>query len=164
LALYHFFWNNTLLNIFAVIFAIFISVYLGGLFSWTSVLVFAGLITVMDFIQVFGTGFMVEAANKFIKLELPVLIYVPTFPIENWIGLGLGDIFLAGLLGIQTAQKYGRRAGVISAISVGFAFFLFEIAFFYYEFANFFPATLVVVGGWLLGLGLYRIIKQKRAS
>ena len=163
-ALYLFFWDIVLLNIFAVIFAVFISVYLGGLFSWTTVLVFAGLITVMDFIQVFGTGFMGEAAGKFIKLELPVLIYVPTFPTENWVGLGLGDIFLAGLLAIQTAQKYSRKAGITSAISVGFAFFLFEIALFYYEFASFFPATLVVVGGWLLGLGLHHIIEQKRAS
>ncbi len=52
------FWDIFLLNMFALIFAIFISVYLGGLFSWTTVLVFAGLITVMDFVQVFVTGWV----------------------------------------------------------------------------------------------------------
>ncbi|MDH5448089.1 MAG: hypothetical protein OEY24_05150 [Candidatus Bathyarchaeota archaeon] len=158
-ALYFLSWNIILLNAFALLFAIFISIYLGGLFSWKTVLVFAGLITVMDVIQVFGTGFMGSAAGKFVELGLPVLIQVPTFPVDSWIGLGLGDIFLGGLLAIQTTQKYDRKAGVISAVSVGFAFLLFEIIMLNYEFAGYFPATLVVVGGWLLGLGVYRIIK-----
>ena len=163
LVLYLFFWNIVLLNVFAILFAVFISVYLGGLFSWTTVLVFAGLITVMDIVQVFITGFMGTSAGKLVELGLPILIQVPTFPVESWIGLGLGDIFLAGLLAIQTAQKYDRKAGVTSAMSIGFAFLLFEIIILNYNFTGYFPATLVVVGGWLLGLGLYYLVKQKRA-
>ena len=164
LVLYLFFWNLVFLNVFAIIFAVFISVYLGGLFSWKTVLVFAGLITVMDVIQVFVTGFMGTSADRLIALNLPILIEVPTFPLQGAIRLGLGDIFLAGLLAIQTAQKYDKRAGVISAISVGFAFLLFEIIILNLEFTGYFPATLVVVGGWLLGLGLYYLLKQRKDS
>lgn len=153
-------WGVELADLFAIVFAVSISVYLGGLFSWITVLVFAGLLTVLDVIQVFGTGYMVRTATKFIQLRLPIMINVPTFPIAGWVGLGLGDILLAGLLGIQTVKKYGRRAGVASAVSIGFAFFLFEIIVSYIEFADFFPATLVVVFGWLLGLGLFLLTKR----
>jgi presenilin-like A22 family membrane protease len=157
-------WNLFLLNAFAIIFAILVTVYLGGLFSWKTVLVFAVLITVMDFIQVFLTGFMGAAAETLVALELPILIQVPTFPREGDIRLGLGDIFLTGLLAIQTSQRYGRRGGFVSALAVGFAFFIFEIAIFSYKFMGYFPATLVVVGGWLLGLGVQRLFERKWAS
>ncbi len=153
--LYLYAWNLVFANVFAVIFSVFISLYIGSLFSWNTILVFACLLTFMDVIQVFGTGFMAEAANKFLSLQLPVLIIVPTFPTIGQIGLGLGDIFLAGLLTIQTMQKYNNKAGIISAASIGFAFFLFEIALFQYQFAQYFPATIVVVSGWLLGVALF---------
>lgn len=153
------FWNLLVLDVFAIVFAVFVSIYMGGLFSWKSVLVFALLITCMDVIQVFGTGFMGDAAVKFVALELPVLIKVPTFPFEGAILLGLGDIFLTGLMAIQLTLKYDKRAGVIAAISTGFAFLLFEIALFHLEFARFFPATVVVILGWAAGYGIVRVKK-----
>lgn len=162
--LYAFFWNLALLNIFAVVFAISVSLYLGGLFTWTTLLVFAGLITLYDFVQVFITGLMGASADKLVDLRLPILIEVPTFPFEGAIRLGLGDIFLTSLLAIQTAKKYGRKAGIISAISVGIAFFIFEVAVFSLKYEGYFPATLVVVGGWLLGLGIHRLLKWERPS
>jgi presenilin-like A22 family membrane protease len=159
-------WNIFFLDVFAIIFAVAISVYLGGLFSWTTVLAFAALISVMDVVQVFGTGFMGQAAAKFLDLRLPVFIQLPIFPFRFQEGggyflLGLGDLFLAGLLAIQVVQKYGRRAGIIAAASIGFAFFVFEVAVFHLEYAAAFPATLVVVGGWLLGLGIHRIFRHR---
>jgi hypothetical protein len=161
-------WNIVFLDVFAIIFAVAISVYLGGLFSWTTVMAFAALISVMDIIQVFGTGFMGQAAGKFLDLRLPVFVQVPIFPFRFEDGvsflLGLGDLFLTGLLAIQVVQKYGRRAGTIAAASIGFAFFVFEVAVFHLEYAAAFPATLVVVGGWLLGLGLQRIILHPAKS
>ncbi len=78
--------------------------------------------------------------------------------------MGLGDVFLTGLLAIQTAQKYGRRAGFVSAVAVGFAFFVFEFIVFSYAYAGFFPATIVVVGGWLLGLAVSKLLGRKPAS
>ncbi len=162
LLLYAFSWSILFLDIFAVVFSIVISIYLGGLFSWTTVLVFAGLITIMDFIQVFGTGFMGQAADKFINLRLPVLIVLPTLPGSGFppslIGLGLGDIFLTGLLAIQLTVKCGKRAGIISAITTGVAFFLFEIALLNFAFARYFPATLIVILGWLAGYAIVRIV------
>jgi hypothetical protein len=146
------YWNLFLLNVFAVVFAIVVTVYLGGMFSWKTVLVFTALITVMDFIQVFGTGLMGASAGKLLDLKLPIMILVPTFPfrVSGLLGLGLGDIFLTGLLAIQTSQKYDRKAGFISAAAIGFAFFVFEFAVFFTRFSGFFPATIVVLGGWLL--------------
>jgi presenilin-like A22 family membrane protease len=160
------YWNLLLLNIFAVVFALFVTVYLGGMFSWKTVLVFAALITVMDFVQVFGTGFMGASAEKLLDLKLPIMLLVPTFPAETsgLLGLGLGDVFLTGLLAIQTSQKYGRKAGFISAAAVGFAFFIFEFAVFSYNYSGFFPATIVVVGGWLLGFGMHYIVFQRRKA
>jgi presenilin-like A22 family membrane protease len=161
------YWNLLLLDVFAIIFAALVTVYLGGMFSWKTVMVFAALITVMDFIQVFGTGCMGASAEKLLDLELPIMLLVPTFPVKisGLLGLGLGDVFLTGLLAIQTAQKYGRNAGLISAVAVGFAFFVFEFIVFSYDYTGFVPATLVVMGGWLLGLGGNLLIfRAKQAS
>lgn len=162
------FWNVVALDFFALVFAVCISVYLSGLFSWKTVIAFAALITVMDVIQVMGTGYMGEAAGKFVELRLPVFVQVPLFPIQHEeftsILLGLGDIFLSGLLAIQTTQKFGRKAGFICAASIGLAFAVFEVAFFYSSFAAYFPATLVVVCGWLLGLGMYNLVRRVRSS
>ncbi len=157
-------WGIELANIFALAFAILVSLYLGSFFSWVTVLVFAGLITVMDVIQVFVTGFMGSAAVKFIDLQLPVLIQVSTFPIDGVIFLGLGDIFLAGLLVIQTMQKYGRKVAILSAVTIGLGFFLFESAVFYSGHDQPFPATLVVIGGWIIGLGMNLLVRRLRGS
>jgi presenilin-like A22 family membrane protease len=160
------YWNLLLLNIFAIIFAVLVTVYLGGMFSWKTVMVFAALITVMDLVQVFGTGFMGASAEKLLDLELPIMLLVPTFPVKasGLLGLGLGDVFLTGLLAIQTAQKYGRNAGFISAIAVGFAFFVFEFIIFSYQYTGFFPATMVVVAGWLLGFGGHLLVFQRKQA
>ena len=159
-------WDLLLLNVFAVMFAVFVTVYLGGVFSWKAVLVFAALITVMDFIQVFGTGLMGASAEKLWDLKLPIMIVVPTFPVDTQgFKLGLGDLFLTGLLAIQTSGKYGTRAGVVSACAVGLAFFVFEVTVFASQFSGVFPATIVVVCGWLLGLGVHHLVFQRnRAS
>jgi len=158
------FWGPLSSTLFAVVFVISISVYVGSLFSWTTVLVFAALITVMDVIQVIGTKFMGEAADKVMGLQLPVAIRVPMFPITGEAILGLGDLFLAGLLSIQTSRKYNVWAGIMSAISIGIAFFIFEVLAIYFKLHIYFPATIVVVCGWLLGFGLFYLIRRKGSS
>jgi len=157
-------WGLLLLNFFAIAFVIMISVYMGGVFSWKTVLVFAGALTVMDVIQVFGTGAMVEAAKRLVELKLPIMVFVDTFPRDGGIGLGLGDMFLAGLLAIQTMKKFDKKAGIISGVAIGFAFFVYEVLVFYYEYYTFFPATLVVVAGWLLGLGIHGLFRRQSSS
>ena len=146
------YWNLIVSNIFAVIFCIIITVYASGLFSWRTVWIFAILLTVMDVIQVFFTGFMGQSAVKMMRLKLPVMLLLPTYPHGLPIGLGLGDIFLASLLSIQMASKYGVKAGILTAATNSLAMFIFEVALLNIMFARFFPATLVVIAGSALGL------------
>jgi hypothetical protein len=155
---YVYFWNLIIFNLFVVAFAILISVYLSSLFSWKTVWLFAVLLTIMDVIQVFVTGFMVESATKLINLDLPVLLILQTYPADARMGLGLGDLFLSGLLAIQTAKKHGEKTGIIVAVWIGIAMALFEIAWLNTEFARFFPATVVVMAGWLAGVGFSQLL------
>lgn len=143
-------WNIYTFNLFAVIFALFISVYLSSLFTWKTTLAFALFITVVDVIQVFVTGFMVSASNKMLHLGLPIMVILPTIPLsEHFIGLGLGDFFLSGLLCIQTTKKYGKKAGVLSALSISLAFFVIQSILLTYA-PNAYPATLFIMAGWLV--------------
>jgi presenilin-like A22 family membrane protease len=152
--LYIFYWELLIFNLFVIVFAIIIPVYLGTLFSWKTTCVFAVLLTVLDIVQVFVTGFMGEYATKTIELRLPVILMVPTYPAEALIGLGLGDLFLAGLLAVQTALKQGQRAGILTAATISVAMFVFEVAFFNANLFRFFPATVIVVAGWIMGMAI----------
>ncbi len=152
-------WNPYLLDVFAISFSIFVSVYMGSLFSWKTTALFVTLLTIVDIIQVFGTRFMVAYGEKMIQLSLPVVIIVPTFPSQiGSIALGLGDIFLAGLLSIQTTQRYGRRFGLVTMISIAVVFMILETILLNYS-VPFFPATVLVISGWLIALGARRLYK-----
>ena len=155
--------NIFVMNIFAALFTIMVIVYLNSLFSWKVTVVFAFLLMIMDIIQVFWTGYMVEAANKMIGLQLPIALILPTFPSYRLTALGLGDIFLSGLLSAQTASKYGQRKGLITAATISIALFIFEILMLNMEIGvQGFPATIIVLLGWLLGMGLV-FLKEKRS-
>jgi len=173
LILYFVFWNTPrtdasvliFMDVFAVIFVVFASVYMGTLFGWETIAVFAGLLTVMDVIQVLVTGFMVESSKKMLSLNLPVMIFVPTFPYQSaGMILGLGDILLSSLLTIQTARKYGRKFGYVSIAFIAAAFLIFEVLMFYYM-TGAMPATVFIVCGWLASLGaryLYNLLAAKK--
>jgi len=141
-----------LLNFFAIIFAICISVYMGSLFTWKTTAAFVGLLTIMDVIQVLITGHMVTSGEKGIALGLPVAIILPTFPHESRIILGLGDVFLFGLLTIQTTQKYGKKFGLASIVSITIVFLLLQTILLNMSIESF-PATVLVISGWLISLG-----------
>ncbi|MBS7606527.1 MAG: hypothetical protein QW502_02230 [Candidatus Bathyarchaeia archaeon] len=156
---------NAIMSLFAALFAIMIITYLNALFSWRVAILFAALLTAMDVIQVFLTTHMIEAAFKMIALRLPVAIILPTFPSVGYMmSLGLGDIFLSGLLSTQAANRYGRKTGLLIAASISAALFIFEILAFNLklEFEGGFPATIIVLLGCFLGLGIS--ILQKRIS
>lgn len=161
-------WTPYLMNLFAIIFAICISVYMGGLFSWKTTTLFVVLLTLMDIVQVLITGFMIGASEKMITLRLPVMIIVPTFPSRDispsgLIGLGLGDIFLTGLLCIQTMQKYGKKFGLVSVGTIAIIFLLLETILINYN-VGFFPATVFVISGWLTALGARYLHKSRILS
>jgi len=189
---YFLYWTLYMLNLFAVIFAIIITVYLGTLFSWRTtwifailltiidviqvlvtgfmgelarktLWIFAILLTIIDVIQVLVTGFMGELARKTLALSLPVLVVLPTFPARGMMVLGLGDIFLSGLLSLQTMLKRGRGIGILTAATISIAMFVFEILLFNGVYTGYFPATVVVMSGWFAGIGMARLIHPGNA-
>jgi hypothetical protein len=141
-------WSLYLMNLYAVIFAILATLYLGSIFTWKATWVFAILITIIDVILVFVTKSMIEAAKAGLELKLPIFVIIPTFPVVGKIGLGLGDFFLAGLLSVQLLKKYGKKYATLSVVTISAAFFIFELYSFNYQ-PQWFPATLIVISGWL---------------
>jgi len=163
-------WYPVLLDVFALTFAVLIILYLGSLFTWKTVLVFAVLLTIVDIILVLGTGSMVVAAQQFTGLGLPVLVYLPNVPLvvapQGFLsffgflprGLGLGDFFFAGILALQTFKKFGKQAGYASVVAMTVSFAVFEA--FLPEIVRLlepllnreiggFPGTLMIILGWL---------------
>jgi len=147
-------WFPYLLNLYGILFAVLIILYLGSLFTWKTSLIFVGLLTVMDVILVLFTGFMVSAARHVSGLMLPVLVSVPIVPTITvgrrllYMSLGLGDFFFAGLIGIQTMKKFGKELAILSVITMCVSFFIFETFMLNYELIAF-PGTLMIICGWL---------------
>jgi len=144
-------WIPYFFNIFALTFAILITLYLSSLFTWKIIFIFAGLLTVMDIILVFGTGTMGAAATTLLDLGLPIAVILPRIPIQGAIsfgGLGLGDFFFAGILATQTYKKFGEKTAVISALVMAISLGVFYVIQLYFE-IMFFPATVSIICGWL---------------
>jgi len=147
-------WFPYLLNMYGIVFAILIVLYLGSLFSWKTTLVFIALLTIMDIILVLYTGTMVSAAKHVAGLKLPILISLPTFPaiVEEgkllYMSLGLGDFFFAGLIGIQSLKKFGKSFAIVSLVATAISFFIFEVLMLNYGLVAL-PGTLMIICGWL---------------
>jgi hypothetical protein len=157
-------WYPYLMDVFGLTFAILIILYLSSLFSWKTVGLFAVLLTTMDIILVIGTGTMVQAATQFTGLGLPVLVYLPNVPFVYSSagallsrGLGLGDFFFAGVLAVQTFNKFGRKTALVAAVAMALAFGIWE-AFLPDIIKGLipivgrniqgFPGTLMIISGW----------------
>jgi presenilin-like A22 family membrane protease len=146
-------WRWYLLDLFAVIFVVSITVYIGSFFTWKTTFAFAVFLTIMDIIQVLGTQYMITTSMKLINLSLPILIVVPVVPsLEFSMALGLGDLFLTGLLGIQTAKKYGKRTAMLAVLSMATVFGIVEAFMLTYFPEQALPATVMIFGGWLIAL------------
>ncbi len=147
-------WSYYLVNIYAAVFAVLVILYMGTLFTWKTTWLFAILVTIADIILVFVTKSMVEYAEVGIGLRLPVAIVLPIIPLivtEQgmwWTILGLGDFFFAGLLSIQIFKRDGKKTAILSAMAIAVAFFIFEIYSLNYQ-SQPFPATLIIILGWL---------------
>ncbi len=120
----------------------------------------------MDIILVIGTPIMVGAAKQFTGLGLPVLVYLPNVPFVYSAqgallsrGLGLGDFFFAGVLAVQTYNKFGKKTAFVAAVAMVVAFGLWEA--FLYDIINGlipivgrniqgFPGTVMIISGWAL--------------
>jgi hypothetical protein len=153
--IYLFNWNLLASNLFAIVLVSFMTIYLATLFSWKVTWIFTILLTIMDSIQVFITGFMGKLAEKAVfELGLPVVLQLPTYPAQGIMILGLGDIFLSCLLSIQVTLKQGSKNAIVTAITIGFAFFILEVLYLNKILQGYFPATVIVILGLLLGLGI----------
>jgi hypothetical protein len=144
-------WFPYFFNIFAITFAILVTLYLASLFTWKIVFIFAGLLTVMDIILVFGTGTMGSAATTLLNLGLPIAVVLPRVPMQGALsfgGLGLGDFFFAGILATQTYKKFGEKTAVTSALAMAISLGIFYVIQLYFE-IMFFPATVSIICGWL---------------
>jgi len=149
-------------NVFGIVFAILVSVLLGSLFEWKTTAVFVVLITIVDVVQVLITKQMVESGKILLELQLPVMIILPTFPyVGGLFALGLGDFFLSGLLSIQTAQKYGRKLGFASAMAIAVVFLVFQTVLLNFD-VQAFPATVIVISGWLITLATQYLYQSSR--
>lgn len=148
-----FIWISYLSNVYGLVFAILITLYLAGLFNWKTTAVFGVLITAMDIILVLVTKTMVQAASAAESLSLPVLVQLPLVPVISTgtgllvLGLGLGDFFFAGLLAIQTYKKYGKRLALASVVGMTISFSIFEALILTYNIGAF-PGTLMIICGW----------------
>jgi hypothetical protein len=171
-------WAPVLLDVFALTFAVLIILYLGSLFTWKTVSVFAVLLTIVDIILVLGTGTMVDAANQFTGLGLPVLVHLPNVPLVfstegaiQYRGLGLGDFFFAGILALQTSKKFGKQAGYVAVIAMTLSFgifeaFLEEVIILLQPFLPIqiegFPGTLMIIIGWVPVVVWYLLSERKQ--
>jgi len=146
-------WTYYLSNVFGLIFAVFITLYLVGLFTWKVTAIFGVLLTAMDIILVLVTRTMVEAAKAALSLKLPVLVSLPLVPLVSTsqglltLSLGLGDFFFAGLLGVQTCKRYGKEFAILTVIGMTLSFFVFEVFLLNY-WRGAFPGTLMIICGW----------------
>jgi len=141
------------MNILASVFVVVTITLLNSLFTWRTTLIFAALITMADIIQVFVTGHMIEAASKMVGLNLPIALILPTFPSAGSIMLGLGDALLSGLLATQTTSRYNIKAGFLTAAAISIFFLLFEAIIFNFKpVIQGFPATVIVISGWFIGV------------
>jgi hypothetical protein len=147
-------WTYYLSNIYGLVFAILITLYLASLFNWKTTAVFGVLLTGMDIVLVLVTKTMVQAANAAVSLSLPVLVSLPLVPLIRTgtglliLSLGLGDFFFAGLLAIQTYKKYGKRLAVASVVGMTLSFSIFEAYLLTFRIGAF-PGTLMIICGWV---------------
>ena len=156
-------WAPFLMDVFGFTFAILIILYLSSLFSWKTVGIFAALLTIMDIILVIVTPVMLGAAHTFTGLGLPVLVYLPNIPPITssagllYRGLGLGDFFFAGVLAVQTFNKFGKKTAFTAAVAMALAFGIWE--FFLGDIIRGlipivgrniggFPGTVMIISGW----------------
>jgi hypothetical protein len=159
-------WMLYLVNMYALIFAVLITLYLASLFVWKTTAVFGVLITVMDIVLVLVTGTMIEAAEAARGLSLPVMVSLPLIPLIAtgngllMLSLGLGDFFFAGLLGVQTFKRYGKRFAILTMFGMAVSFFIFEVFLLNYIHGAF-PGTLMIICGWAPLVILKELLRRR---
>jgi hypothetical protein len=121
---------------------------------------------------------MVTAATSFTSLGLPVLVWLPNVPLMTqtgaylFRGLGLGDFFFAGVLIVQTFNKFGKKTALIAALAVTVAFGIWEA--FLGDIINGlkpilgrniggFPGTVMIISGWAPIIA-WKLLSERRRT
>lgn len=177
-------WYPILMDTFGLTFAVLIILYLGSLFNWKTVGLFAVLLTILDIILVFS-GPMVAAAKTFTGLGLPVLVYLPNVPLITVPsdftgvtffgfgarGLGLGDFFFAGILAAQTYKKFGKKVGIAAILGMTLAFGIWEaflpeilegMSAILGTALKGFPGTLMIITGWAPIVAIALLLNKRK--
>lgn len=156
-------WSEYLVNVYAILFAILVSLYLGSLFTWKTTLFFSTALTVLDIILVLVTGTMVSAATTTVSLNLPVVVALPIIPALNGkMLLGLGDFFFAGLLAMQTSKEIGKKFAILTVATMAISFFIFESLLLTFR-PGPFPGTVMIICGWF-PLVVFKKLKKMPTS
>ena len=121
-----------------------------------------------------------QAGARTAGLGLPVLVYLPNVPFVYSTtgallsrGLGLGDFFFAGVLAVQTFNKFGKKTAFIAAIAMAVAFGIWE-AFLPDIITGLipilgrniqgFPGTLMIISGWAPIVALKLLISRNKTA
>jgi len=139
------------LAILALLTSLLLSMLVSSMIGWRETMLFVALLIAVDVLHVFITKSMVVYAEKAVAAGLPVGLVVPTFPAKGYVLLGLGDFLIASLLCLQAMERFGKRCALQAATGISIAFAVSYPLLTWME-VGFFPATVIVFAGFLLGL------------
>ncbi len=120
--LYFYHWNIYSFNLIAILLVVSVILLISNIIQWNILKLFVVLILIMDITRVFITRDMVVLGSRIMSLQIPILIHIP---IGNGLTIGLGDIFITGLLCLQ----FTKEKGYTSNKSLGFIWITTSLLF-----------------------------------
>ena len=157
--LYFYYWNIYFFNIIAILIASFAILFMLQIMTWKIVKYFTVLFVILDIIMVLYTKMMTVAATKILDNNIPAMIMLPANDVTTTgIALGLGDIFLTGLLcatfirEVNMSDALGIKFSWMTAIMIGTILFASILIFP----TTPLPATVHVIIGFILSYIAYK--------
>ncbi|HEY9245459.1 MAG TPA: hypothetical protein VIO11_01290 [Candidatus Methanoperedens sp.] len=141
--LYFNYWNIYTFNLTSVLLVISLILLMSNMISWKILRLFFILLLSMDIVLVFVTRDMVTFGHKILSLQIPILIHIP---FGKGVSMGLGDIFIAGLLCMQFAKEkaYQKNKSLqLIWTNIAFLFIILYIVITYLP-EQTYPATIFV--------------------
>ncbi len=158
LSTYFLYWNVYTFDLTAAYLVVGASLVINNLLNWEAALAFVSALTVVDVVHVFFTKVMIGAAQKALKLQLPLMLVLPSLPTGNWILIGLGDFLVASVICVQTQRKFKfRNAGYMISFFMAFSGVIMGLVALNTKVAL--PATIFLVAGWIIALTIIYITK-----
>lgn len=104
--IYFNYWNTYTFNLMAILLVVSLILLMSNIISWKASKLLFTLLLIMDITLVFITKDMVALGSKILSLQIPILIHIPY---GRGISIGLGDIFIFGLLCLQFTKEKGYK-------------------------------------------------------